>query len=39
MTKGKDSDRLAAARLRLDRLIGPAVEVDLIERMEALEAG
>ena len=35
---GKDSDRLAAARLLLDRLIGPAVELDIIERMERLEA-
>src|SRR5208282_849503 len=37
MTKGKDGDRLAAARLLLDRLIGPAVELDLIERLERLE--
>lgn len=37
MTKGKDSDRLAAARLLLDRLIGPAVEADLLERLEVLE--
>jgi len=34
---GKDSDRLAAARLLLDRLIGPAVELDIIERLIALE--
>jgi hypothetical protein len=34
---GKDSDRLAAARLLLDRLIGPAVEADLLERLEILE--
>jgi hypothetical protein len=38
MADGKDSDRLAAARLLLDRLIGPTVEADLIERLEALEA-
>jgi hypothetical protein len=38
MSRGKDSDRLAAARLLLDRLIGPALELDLIERIEALEA-
>ena len=37
MSKGKDGDRLAAARLLLDRLIGPAVELDLIERLERLE--
>jgi hypothetical protein len=33
----KDSDRLAAARLLLDRAIGPPVEADLIERLERLE--
>jgi hypothetical protein len=38
MAKGKDSDRLAAARLLLDRAIGPPVEMDLIERLEKLEA-
>jgi hypothetical protein len=37
LAKGKDSDRLAAARLLLDRLIGPAVEADLLERLEVLE--
>ena len=37
MTKGKDGDRLAAAKLLLDRLIGPAVELDILERLEALE--
>jgi hypothetical protein len=34
---GKDSDRLAAARLLLDRAIGPPIEADLIERLERLE--
>jgi hypothetical protein len=38
MSRGKDSDRLAAARLLLDRAIGPPVEMDLIERLEKLEA-
>ena len=38
MGKGKDADRLAAARMMLDRLVGPTVELDLIERLEALEA-
>ena len=37
MSKGKDSDRLAAAKLLLDRLIGPAVELDLLERLQRLE--
>ena len=37
MGKGKDGDRLAAARLMLDRLIGPAVELDILERLETLE--
>jgi len=36
--KGKDTDRLAAARMMLDRLIGPAIELDILERLEALEA-
>lgn len=34
----KDSDRLTAARLLLDRALGPIVEADLIARLEALEA-
>ena len=38
MGKGKDGDRLAAAKLLLDRLLGPALELDLIERLEVLEA-
>jgi hypothetical protein len=38
MTKGKDSDRLAAAKLLLERAIGPIIEMDLIARLEALEA-
>jgi hypothetical protein len=38
MSKGKDSDRLTAARLLLDRLLGPPLELDLIERIETLEA-
>ena len=29
---------VAAARLLLDRLLGPAVELDILERLEALEA-
>jgi hypothetical protein len=37
MTSGKDSDRLTAARLLLDRAIGPIVEADLIARLEQLE--
>lgn len=37
MVGGKDSDRLAAARLLLDRAIGPIVEADLIARIENLE--
>jgi hypothetical protein len=37
MASGKDSDRLAAARLLLDRAIGPVVEADLIARLERLE--
>ena len=36
--KGKESDRLTAARMMLDRLIGPAIELDILERLEALEA-
>ena len=35
---GKDTDRLTAARMMLDRLIGPAIELDILERLEALEA-
>jgi hypothetical protein len=38
MSRGKDSDRLAAAKLLLDRAIGPIVEADVIERLEHLEA-
>ena len=38
MSEGKDSDRLTAARMMLDRLIGPAVELDIFQRLEALEA-
>jgi hypothetical protein len=38
MASGKDSDRLAAAKLLLDRALGPIIEVDLIARLEALEA-
>ncbi len=38
MSTGKASDRLAAAKLLLDRALGPAIEVDLIERLEQLEA-
>ena len=37
MADGKDSDRLAAAKLLLDRAIGPIVEADLIRRLEILE--
>jgi len=37
MAKGKDADRLAAAKLLLDRLLGPAIELDILERLEALE--
>lgn len=36
--KSRDSDRLAAARELLDRVIGRAVQADLLERIEALEA-
>jgi hypothetical protein len=38
MANGKDSDRLAAAKLLLDRALGPIVEADLVERLEQLEA-
>jgi hypothetical protein len=38
MAKGKDADRLAAARELLDRVIGRAVQSDLLERIEKLEA-
>ncbi len=37
MEKGKDSDRLAAARLLLDRAMGAPVEADVLERIERLE--
>jgi len=37
MGKGKDADRLAAAKLILDRALGPAEAVDLVERLQALE--
>jgi hypothetical protein len=37
MKAARDSDRLAAAKLLLDRAIGPIVEADLIERLEKLE--
>jgi hypothetical protein len=36
--KSRDGDRLAAARELLDRVIGRAVQADLLERIEALEA-
>ena len=38
MDKGKDSDRLAAARLLLERAMGAPVELDIIQRLETLEA-
>lgn len=37
MTSGKDSDRLTAAKLLLDRALGPIVEADLVDRLEQLE--
>ena len=37
MATGKDSDRLTAAKLLLDRALGPIVEADLVERLERLE--
>ncbi len=37
MTTGKDSDRLAAAKLLLERAMGPIIELDLIGSLEALE--
>jgi hypothetical protein len=37
MTSGKDSDKLTAARMLLDRALGPIVEVDLISRLKELE--
>lgn len=36
--KSRDSDRLAAARELLDRVLGKAVQADLLERIERLEA-
>ena len=38
MTSGKNGDRLTAAKLLLDRALGPIVEADLLERLEQLEA-
>jgi hypothetical protein len=38
MATGKDTDRLMAARLLLDRAIGPTLPADVIERIEKLEA-
>lgn len=38
MAGGKDSERLAAARELLDRVLGKAVQSDLLERIEKLEA-
>lgn len=38
MAKGKDSDRLAAARELIDRVCGKAVQSELLERIEKLEA-
>jgi hypothetical protein len=35
--KAKDNDRLAAARELLDRVLGKAVQSDLLERIENLE--
>ncbi len=37
MRNGKDSDRLAAARLLLDRALGPIAAVDLDERLTQAE--
>jgi hypothetical protein len=37
MQKGKDSDRLAAARLLLDRALGPIVSLDFEQRLAELE--
>ena len=37
MKRGKDAERLAAAREMLDRIIGKAIGQDLAERMDALE--
>ena len=38
MASGKDSDRLTAAKLLLDRALGPSVEADLLARLDRLEA-
>ena len=37
MRNGKDSDRLAAARLLLDRALGPSAAVDFEERLAQAE--
>lgn len=37
-TDARDSDRLAAARELIDRVIGKAVAADLLERIERLES-
>ena len=38
MSKGKDSNRLAAARLLLENAIGAPIEADILQRIETLEA-
>lgn len=38
LTSGKPNERLAAAEGLLDRVLGKAVQADLLERLEALEA-
>ncbi len=37
MRSGKDSDRLAAARLLLDRALGPIAALDIEERLAEVE--
>lgn len=38
MGKGKDSDRLTAARLLLDRALGPSEAVDVLQELAELRA-
>jgi hypothetical protein len=38
MGKGKDGDRLSAARLLLDRLVGPADALDVVAELAELRA-
>jgi hypothetical protein len=38
MKNGRDSDKLAAAKLLLDRAVGVAIPLDVVQKIEEMEA-